>query len=46
VVTKAALLALLLDLQFAVWEKRHRDFAVTRFFRHEHNDIVFDRRFA
>jgi hypothetical protein len=24
VVTKAALLALLLDLQFAVWEKRHR----------------------
>jgi hypothetical protein len=46
VVTKAALLALLLDLQFAVWEKRHRDFAVTCFFRHEHRDIVLDRRFA
>ncbi len=46
VVTKAALLALLLDLQFAVWEKRHRDFAVTKSFRHEHSDIVLDRRFA
>jgi hypothetical protein len=46
VVTKAALVALLLDLQFAVWEKRHRDFAVTCFFRYEHSDIVLDRRFA
>jgi hypothetical protein len=46
VVTKAALVALLLDLQFAVWEKRHRDFAVTCSFRHERSDIVLDRRFA
>src|SRR6266850_2904659 len=46
VMTEAALLALLLDLQFAVWQKRHRDFAVTCSFRHEHSDIVLDRRFA
>lgn len=46
VVTKPALLALLFDLQFAVGEKRHRDFAVTRSFRHEHSNIVLDRRFA
>jgi len=45
-VAKAALLAMLLDLQFAVWEERHRDFAVTCFFRHEHSDIVLVRRFA
>jgi hypothetical protein len=46
VVTKAALLALLLDLQFALRKKRHCDFAVTCFFRHEHSDIVLDRQFA
>jgi hypothetical protein len=45
-VAKAALLALLFDLQFAGGEKRHRDFAVTCSFRHEHSDIVLDRRFA
>src|SRR5207247_5516512 len=37
VVTGAALIALLFDLQFAVWEKRHRDFAVTCSFRHEYS---------
>ena len=46
VMTEAAFLALLLDLQFAVWQKRHRDFAVAYSLRHEHSDIVLDRRFA
>jgi hypothetical protein len=46
VVTKAAIDALLLDLQLAVRQESHRDFAVARVFRHEHGDVVLDSRFA
>jgi hypothetical protein len=44
VVTEPAFLALLFDLQFAVSQKSHRDFAVARSFVHKHRDVVLDRR--